>query len=122
MKLNVAERLNLMGLLAGYTGSLSQVRAISALRQELQIGEEERDVLNLRVLEGGRVQWDGDKDEAVDVAVTTATVDAVQLLFQRLDEAATLSVDHLPLYERFADVWGQASNGHIGGEHGTDIS
>ena len=102
MKLNTKDRLLLLGLLPNQ-GSLTTIRIVHTLRQELSFSEEEHKVLNLQE-DNGLVRWDTTSTSGVkDVEIGDKATDIIADALKQLDKSEQITADHLPLYEKFVE-------------------
>jgi len=102
MELSTAERFQLLKITAGLESNLATLRIIRDLRHDLSFSEEELQALNL-TQDGTTLRWTGTTpDKAVELG--PAARGAVVNVFKKLEAEERLTLEHLPLYEKFLDV------------------
>ena len=102
MKLNVIERLVLLGMLPA-EGSYSNLKLLRIAKESLSFDERENKILNFRVEAFGdeqRTVWNEgveDKEVKIGEIVTQMIVKALK----KLDDEENLKAEHESLYEKF---------------------
>lgn len=102
MRLTIYERLLVLNVLQGYQGSIADVRIVRDLLTALGPTEQEHERLGIRY-EGGAVHWIKDADEPVEIEIGPRARTIVAETFGGLSDAGKLTLEHLPVYERFVD-------------------
>lgn len=101
MKLAIKERLGLLGLLPK-EGNVLTLKIIRDLQQELGFSEEEIKKHKIIQLDSNRVSWEPEKaGKEKDIEIGEKANDVVVLALSKLNKDEKLSLDMLPLYERF---------------------
>jgi len=101
MEFNVPERLQLLGVTAGLEGNLTTLRIVRDFRSALSFSEVELAFLDFQH-EGEQIKWNpavGPKAIEVGPALKAAVASA----FKKLEQREALTLDLLPLYERFIE-------------------
>lgn len=99
MKLNVAERLNLLGILPAQ-GDFVTLKIVRKLREALTFDEAELAVLNVKQ-DGDRVTWNPEADSNKDVEIGEKATDIVVASLKKLNDEKKLTNQHYSLYEKF---------------------
>lgn len=107
MKLNIAERIALMGVLP-QQGSAVTLRIIRDLQGELSFTEEEIEHYGIEnhQLPDGRttITWNPELiDETKDIKIGKAAKATVTKALMKLDAQSQLHVSMLPIYEKFVE-------------------
>jgi hypothetical protein len=97
MELNVKDRIVLLNVLPR-EGSLTTIRLLRELREELSFSEDEHTAVELHD-EDGRVQWVG--DIVKDVAVGPRALAIIIAEFDAMDANGTFKDEMLDTYEKF---------------------
>jgi hypothetical protein len=103
MVLTVKERLLLGGLLPNQ-GDFTTLKIIQKLQQDLSFSEEEHKVLNFKTdAAKGFTTWNfaGEKDVQKDIIIGEKATDVIVGALKKLNEAKSLSLDIMGLYEKF---------------------
>ena len=105
MKLNVLERLLLLGLLPA-EGDLTTIRIVRTLREELSFNEEDHAKLNFRTIvvdDKSNLQWDDgvieDKEFELGAKAQGVIVDALN----KLEDAGKVTEQHISLFDKFKE-------------------
>jgi hypothetical protein len=101
MEFSILERVQLLGITAGLEGNLTTLRIIRDFRSTLSFSEAELAALNFQH-EGEQIKWNpvvGPKAVEVGPALKAAVAGA----FKKLEQRESLTLDLLPLYERFIE-------------------
>lgn len=103
MDFSVHDRLVLLSFLAAFQGNLTTVRAVRDMQQELGFSDDELEALNFQQGAEG-LKWDtaADVAKAVDISDARRRIIAAQIA--ALDAKGALTVEHLPVVERFTEV------------------
>jgi len=102
MFLSVVERLTLLGILPEQ-GSLTTIKIVARLREDLSFDEAEHARLNFRPSDDGqRVQWDITGSMEKDVEIGPKALGAVYDALKALDEQEKLTAQHISLCEKFS--------------------
>lgn len=101
MKLGIVERIQLLGLLPK-EGDITMLRLIRDAQQALAFSEEEIAAAEITT-ESNRTQWNPEKAVEKEIAFGDATKGIIVDALKKLNEAKQLTINHLPLYERFVD-------------------
>ena len=99
MKLNVYERLVLLGVIPGQ-GDLATLRILFELRMRIAFPEQESEALNLRI-DGAEWKWNKDADQNRDIEIGPRGQRIIIDAFEALDKNKALTLQQLPVYERF---------------------
>lgn len=102
MELSVGERLVLMMVLPP-NGDLVTMKIVQKLRGDLGFDEGEIERFGIRN-EEGQVLWDGDKAEAKDIEIGPKAMEVVVRSLRELSEKKQLTLQHLPLCEKFMEA------------------
>lgn len=78
------------------------MKTISKLRDDLLISEEEGKAVDLKT-EGNRIEWDTSKDKGAEIAIGEIATEVIVAQLKKLDEQKKLTVELLPLWERFVE-------------------
>jgi hypothetical protein len=98
MKLDVAERIRLLGILPE-KGNLLTLKIVRTLRDELSFSEAEHKDMNIEVKQD-RITW---KDGAAekDVEIGDLAKEVITLRLRAMDEAKELTLPDIDLWEKF---------------------
>lgn len=99
MKFSVADRLHLLGITRPMEGNLATLRVVRDFQAVLGFSEEETQAINLRS-EGDGANWDREP-EPKDIDVSPTIRKAVVAAFAQFEQREALTLDTLPLYEKF---------------------
>lgn len=99
MRLNVLERLMLLGVLPEQ-GNFLTLKIVRQLREALSFSEEEIKALKIEQKDG-RVEWQDDGAEEKDVPVGEKAMDLIVEALKKKDDAKELTDQHFSLYEKF---------------------
>lgn len=107
MKLNIAERIALLGVLP-QRGNVITLRIIRELQGRLSFTEEELEHYNIQNHtnpDGGtRITWNPElSEEEKDIAIGEAATGVIKEKLTRLNAQNQLHVTMLPLYEKFVE-------------------
>ena len=102
MKLSVQDRLLLLNTLGTYAGGITTVRIVSDLMRDLGFDEAEHKALGLKQVDGG-VHWDKNGSAPKDIDVGEKAISIIAEQLKKMDAAETLTMEYLPLYERFVE-------------------
>lgn len=107
MKLNIADRIAVLGLLPD-EGNVVTLRIVRELQNELSFTEEEHKSFKMKnkTLPDGRVNitWDSDFTlEEKDIPIGEAAKGIIVEQLKKLDRENRLHVSMLPLYEKFIE-------------------
>lgn len=97
--LGVQERLALLDILPAQ-GNAKTMRAVRSLTAKLHFSDEERSALGL-VTDGPKVSWSAAEEEARAFEIADAERAVIVARLSDLDTQGTLTVQMLPLFERF---------------------
>ena len=101
MKLNIAERVGLLGVLPEQ-GNFVTLRIVSDLRMALSFQQKELDDFGI-VIEGDQIRWKTDIDTTADIKIPAAAKDIIVKRLKELDAEEKLTPQTFPLYEKFAN-------------------
>lgn len=101
MKFGVAERLHLLGVTRHMEGNLVTLRVVRDLQNALGFSDEETQAINLRSDADG-AKWDLEP-EPKEVEVSPTAREAVVSAFRQFERREALTMDLLPLYEKFLE-------------------
>ena len=99
MELTVKERLALMNVLPK-EGNIADLKIIRTLQDSLSFSEDEHKKLNFRTTETG-MAWDDNELITKDVPIGEHAHSIIIARLTRMDYDGKLSIDHLPVYEKF---------------------
>jgi len=98
MKLDVAERIRLLGILPE-KGNLLTLKIVRTLRDELSFSEAEHKEINIQVKQD-RITWkDGAAEKDVEIGDQAANIIEVRL--KEMDKANELTLPDIELWEKF---------------------
>jgi len=100
MKLDVAERINLLSILP-QEGSFLTLKIIRELRETLSFTEKEHKTLQFKQLEDGRVSWNTKAAKEKDIEIGKKAKSIIKEKLAELDEQKKLKDNHFSLYEKF---------------------
>jgi hypothetical protein len=100
MELNILERLLILRAIPK-EGDIITLRVLSDLRRNLSLTEEEISEHNVRSV-GDRVLFD-DPDYKLEIAIGEKAFDLIQSAFSNLNNIKKLTIEDIPLYERFVE-------------------
>jgi hypothetical protein len=100
MDFRVAERLQLLNVLAKYEGNLTTLRIVRDLQSAL--GFDESELAALKFEQGENfMRWDPAADVVKAVEIGAAARGVIVSAFQKIEKRDQLTLELLPLYERF---------------------
>lgn len=99
LSLSVAERVKLLSALPR-EGDITTLRVVRDLQNELSFSEEELAEYEIK-RSGGNITWKGDKDRGKEIKIGEAGLKIISDALKKLSEAEKLTVEYVPLYERF---------------------
>ena len=103
MLFSVFERLLLLSVLPK-EGDLTTIRIVRDLKSALSFTESEHEVLKFRVDPNtGGTQWEN-QIEPVEIPIGPKAHKLITDALGELDKAKKLSLEHLPVYERFLEA------------------
>ena len=102
MKLTVGERLTLLGLLPEES-NFAGVKEIFRLRSLLGLTDKEAKEIEVKPVEGGRIQWDQEKalGMIVDIPMGEWITEVIRGELRQLNEDYGMTVEVMSLYEKF---------------------
>lgn len=95
----VQERLALLDVLP-VQASARTLRLVRHLRSVLEISPEEGQRLQM-VRDGARLDWNADADTGLECQLELAEVETIKATLLALDQREALTLQQLPLFERF---------------------
>ena len=98
-KLNIADRLNLIGVLPA-EGNYATQKVVRDLRDRIGFDEKELTAIDYKVV-GDRVTWDQDKAKEKEYDFGKYEMEVIAEALEQLDKEEKLTVQTTPLYERF---------------------
>ena len=103
MKLSIAERVALLGVLPA-EGNFVTLKIVRQLRESLSFSEEELKGWGIK-LDGSRMTWneEGVKSGERDISIGERATDLIVDGLKKLDETKKLTEQHFTLYEKFVD-------------------
>lgn len=99
MLLGVRERLVLLNILPK-EGNAITLRILKEFQMELSFTEDEKAAISLKDGDG-RLTWDEKSATEKEIEVGTTMNEIIVGTLSRMDASKSLTMDHLPLYERF---------------------
>ena len=103
MKLNIIERIQLLGLLPA-EGNAVTLRVVNELRQDLSFSEKEiKDAKIITDEKQGRVTWDDSAAVIKDVKIGDTARGIIKEALKKLDDEKKLTLAVMPVYERFME-------------------
>lgn len=101
MKLSVADRLLLLNILPK-EGSLTTIKLMRELREELSFSEEENKKLGFKQ-EGDMVLWNFEADLEKEIKISDILKDVIKKTLKELDKSEKLTEAHLGLWDMFVE-------------------
>lgn len=98
MKLNVKERLLLLGILP-QEGHISQMVDVYELAKELKLNDQEKGQISY-IENGSYVKWDNDKDPNKDIEFSSDQIKIVKEAIDNLDKQGKVSIELIPLIQK----------------------
>ena len=102
MKLNVPERLVLLNVLAGAEGNVTTLRVVRDLQRLVGFDEDELRSIGF-TQDGNTVRWNPEADAEREFLVSPATKAVVASVLKHLEAQGTMTMQHLPVYEKFVE-------------------
>jgi len=103
VKLNIIERIQLLGLLPA-EGNAVTLRVVNELRQDLSFSEKEIKDANIQAdQKQGRVTWDDSAAVVKDVKIGDTGRGIIKEALKKLDDEKKLTLAVMPVYERFME-------------------
>jgi len=102
MKLSIPERLVLLNVLGTAEGNLTTLRVVRDLQTLVGFSADELKEIGF-VQEGPTLKWNPEADVEREFLISPATKTVVVDLLKKLETMGTLTMNHLPLYERFVE-------------------
>ena len=99
IKLGVAERMNLVGILPA-EGNFATQKVVRDLRDRVGFTQKELGVIGYKV-EDDRVLWDAEKAKEKEYDFGKYEVEVIVEALQQFDKDEKLTAQQLPLYEKF---------------------
>ncbi len=100
MLLDVQERFSILNLVLLERGNALTLMALRKLQSELSFAEDEQKRFGF-VTKNDTVTWDVAKAEPKEVAISDRMEELIVAAFTALDEKEALTLQMLPLYQRF---------------------
>jgi hypothetical protein len=103
MQLTTGERFALLSILPA-EGSLSTIKIVRTLREDLSFSEEEHTVLEFKEVtkEGKKtIEWNLKGESNKDIDIGPRAFMTILDLLKKLDETGKVKEYHLPLFEKF---------------------
>lgn len=102
-KLTIGERFALLSILPE-KGGLATAKLVRDLRDKLLPNPVELKKVNVREdPETGQIVWDGEKDTGKNFSFAGFETKLIVEKLQKLDKEEEVSVQHIPLFEKFVD-------------------
>lgn len=103
MRLQAFDRMILLNILPT-EGDILTLRIVRDLQDALSFTEAEHAALNIRQEPGTTgVKWNGEADQPIDVEIGPVATGLIRDQLARLSEDQKLTLEHVPLYERFVE-------------------
>jgi len=102
MKLSIPERLMLLNVLGAAEGNVTTLRVVRDLQRLIGFDEAELEAIGF-VQEGPTVKWKPEADVEREFLISPATQKVVADLLKRIESQGQMTMNHLPLYERFVE-------------------
>lgn len=99
MKLNVKDRLVLLGILPK-EGDFITLKIVRELQGLLSFTEEEVKVYKFDTAEGF-IKWDAKADVPIEVKIGAKAKEIISDAFKEMDKQKKLTLEHINIYERF---------------------
>lgn len=99
MKLSVAERLTILGVLP-QKGKYDTLIHAKAIREAVAISSDEAEAIELEAKEGG-LTWDGEKAEEKDIEFNAKQAGIIADALDEMNEKGELTAQHISCYEKF---------------------
>lgn len=103
MELDVKQRVILLGVLAGVTGNLTQVRLLREIKEDLSFSEEESAAIGMTE-QDGRVLWNPENALVKDVEIGEVAKGLIVRQLKEMDRNAQLADDHLDIVDLFPEM------------------
>lgn len=102
MKLNITERIHLLGLLPA-EGNAVTLRIVNDLRNSVGLSEEDHKAVELENTKDGAVRWNVAKAEAQikDIKIGDVAKGVIKEALQKLNDENKLTLAIMPIYEKF---------------------
>ena len=101
MKLNIMDRVTLLGLLPA-EGDFTTLKTITQLRESLLPSANE--VEDCEIVEaGGKITWNDKGKEDVEIVINKLGSSLVVAELQKLNDEKKLRLDHVSLWEKFIE-------------------
>ena len=100
MKLSIAERINVLGVLPA-EGNIITLRIVNELRDNLSFREKEIADSQITQTEDGRITWDPTAAKDKDVQIGDAARDVIKAALKKLDEDKKLTPALVPIWDKF---------------------
>ena len=98
MKLNVKERLLLLGILP-QEGHISQMVDVYELAKQLKLNDQEKGQISY-VENGNYVKWDNDKDPNKDIELSSDQTKIIKEAIDELDKQGKVNIEIIPLIQK----------------------
>lgn len=98
MKLNVKERLLIIGILP-QEGSLSEMVDVYDLVRELKLSSEEKAEISY-VESGNYIKWDNEKDKDKDINISEDQLSIIKKEIDSLDKKGKISLELIPIIQK----------------------
>lgn len=99
MLLEVRDRI-LLGNILPAEGDVRTMKTIQTLRNDLLFSEDEVKKFKIKT-DDNRVTWDATVDSEVEIQVGELATEVIVAALKKLDESEKVTVELLPLYEKF---------------------
>ena len=102
MKLNIKERLVLLGVMP-VEGNFLTLKIVRQLREDLSFSEEELKQYKFNE-EQGRITWDESQEQPKDVPIGKEGKRIIRDALEKLDREEKLREDHVSVFEKFVEI------------------
>jgi len=99
MKLNVLERLTLLGILPK-EGNFVTLKVLRSLKENLGLSEEELKKFEV-TQDGERIAWNEKGNEEIEIEIGEKATDIIVEALKNLDKDKKLVEQHFSIYEKF---------------------
>lgn len=100
MKLSVAERIILFGLLPE-KGTFLNLKQIRKVREDASFSDKETKDFEIQTTADGRIVWNPKKAKEVEIEISDSIHKIIKDKLEDLDKNAELEERHFTLYEKF---------------------
>jgi len=103
MKLSVKERLLLTGILQRKSGNLVTIRLVHEMQMAIGLSDQELTDMEVTTDEFGATRWKTANEKPKEIPFGEAALGVIIECFKELDANGKLTLELLPLYEKFVE-------------------